>query len=672
MPCTLDEHMFASQVIPCLPARATIGTVRLRFGPDDEQEFFAAREELLERFGAWCDTEKTTGVDVDDAHLLLDWKWGYADGDLGHWRRTDVDEFLLEHCPRKVSGPPDVLATIPASVAAFARFLGATGLLAPGSDTAPELADRALAQTRAFEDAMQDDSRFGMAKSLFSRMGLDVDDDLPDADELAAAMERFNSLSFEERGAILGDYPIGRFGPDADEELDGPPLPYRAAPSDADVAASAAAAPVLATLDRLHDHLGTTGVKLTKAGNVTLADARLLVDLLGTGDRIDVEIDGRVFKTRTAAQLPALDGILELAKECRTVRKQGGRLVAVAAWPRNNPIARCERVVEALDAIGMHGVWRPYRFPAFRDLDEILDSAWPHVVASAWIADEPVDVDVLIDNITDACAGVRRSHRGRSSARAGGCRCRGRSRRRAAFARARRRDPAQRCQRRRERAPREEERRHRRAHTARRRVLAVPYLRRAGYEVTVAAELVELDADALLDALGGVVDGGDDVAASWFAAHDEARPSMTWLQPWRRVDDPRRTATGLHLLRSGRASAEAAVRRLLDGPLQSQAWLWLVTTGFEDRASIDPRHIVAADVDTWLGILRNGEPADCDRVACWGSARAPSCVNALDGVAGSDHPGAGELLEIVGRHHPDKATAKHARKAAHRWRSRAL
>ena len=42
------------------------------------------------------------------------------------------------------------------------------------------------------------------------------------------------------------------------------------------------------------------GRKLTQAGRIGLADARYLVEFLGTGDVIDPEIGGRVFKTKSS------------------------------------------------------------------------------------------------------------------------------------------------------------------------------------------------------------------------------------------------------------------------------------------------------------------------------------------------------------------------------------
>ena len=71
------------------------------------------------------------------------------------------------------------------------------------------------------------------------------------------------------------------------------------------------------------------GRKLTQAGRIGLADARYLVEFLGTGDRIDPEIGDRVHKTKSSEELPRLTRIVEWAKAARLVRVSGARLVPV-------------------------------------------------------------------------------------------------------------------------------------------------------------------------------------------------------------------------------------------------------------------------------------------------------------------------------------------------------
>jgi Plasmid pRiA4b ORF-3-like protein len=71
------------------------------------------------------------------------------------------------------------------------------------------------------------------------------------------------------------------------------------------------------------------GRKLTQTGRIGLADARHLVELLGTGDTIDPEIGGRVFKTRSSEDLAHLNRIVEWAKAARLVRVSGTKLMVV-------------------------------------------------------------------------------------------------------------------------------------------------------------------------------------------------------------------------------------------------------------------------------------------------------------------------------------------------------
>jgi hypothetical protein len=71
------------------------------------------------------------------------------------------------------------------------------------------------------------------------------------------------------------------------------------------------------------------GRKLTQTGRIGLADARHLVEVLGTGDKIDPQIGDRVFKTKSSEELPYLTRIVEWMKAARLVRVTGTRLVPV-------------------------------------------------------------------------------------------------------------------------------------------------------------------------------------------------------------------------------------------------------------------------------------------------------------------------------------------------------
>jgi hypothetical protein len=74
----------------------------------------------------------------------------------------------------------------------------------------------------------------------------------------------------------------------------------------------------------------STGRKLTQTGRLTLADARTLVELLGTRDQIDPVVGGRVSRTKSSEELSGLNLMFEWAKAARLVRVVHGRVVPVA------------------------------------------------------------------------------------------------------------------------------------------------------------------------------------------------------------------------------------------------------------------------------------------------------------------------------------------------------
>jgi Plasmid pRiA4b ORF-3-like protein len=130
------------------------------------------------------------------------------------------------------------------------------------------------------------------------------------------------------------------------------------------------------------------GRKLTATGRIGLADARHLVELLATGDEIDREIGGRVFKTRSSEDLPRLTSIVGWAKAARLIRVTGNKLVPVKkhAALTERPL---ELVLALLDAFPWLGEplfgnnWRPSlvgeEFPGIsqRLLVRLLSGAGP-------------------------------------------------------------------------------------------------------------------------------------------------------------------------------------------------------------------------------------------------------------------------------------------------------
>lgn len=121
------------------------------------------------------------------------------------------------------------------------------------------------------------------------------------------------------------------------------------------------------------------GRKLTQTGRIGLTDARNLVELLGTGDRIDAKIGDRVFKTKSSEELAHLTRIVEWAKAARLVRVSGTRLVPVkknAALP-GRPLDLVMALLKAYPKLGKslfpRGVYRQSLIgDEFRDVSEAL------------------------------------------------------------------------------------------------------------------------------------------------------------------------------------------------------------------------------------------------------------------------------------------------------------
>jgi hypothetical protein len=95
-----------------------------------------------------------------------------------------------------------------------------------------------------------------------------------------------------------------------------------------DLDAAAQKAKLTVQIRSFLDWLGE-GRKLTQTGRIGLADARYLVEFLDTGDTVDPEIDGKIFKTKSSEELGYLTRIVEWAKVTRLIRVTGTRLAPV-------------------------------------------------------------------------------------------------------------------------------------------------------------------------------------------------------------------------------------------------------------------------------------------------------------------------------------------------------
>jgi hypothetical protein len=386
--------------------------VQLQLRQDDEVGFGRVRARLLDGFGGWLKAQP--GLDEAAAHdaaidagIALDWKFGYGDGHLGRWTTGDVAEFLFSWCPRKLSVSQADSVSIPGSIAAFTDYLAAERLLASGSASPARLRAAATRAAGEFVTAMGDPANFGMAKSIFSS-ALAHGADPSDPAQLEDWVTRFNSLSDEGRRAVLPDTAFSN-GAAADRSAPTsialPPVPL---PPPEAVQTSEAAAPVLRMFAELARFAGT-GRQLTQRGNLTLADARVLVPLLGSGDVLDERIGARTFRTRSSAELPVLQLVFTWAKKAGILRVRHGKLLATKRGLAlaANPAAEFGRVLDALLAAGPLTAQRvPGAWLDWPDVDKLLDSIALHLLVPPYAGRQPVPIVKLAEMATEVVLGT--------------------------------------------------------------------------------------------------------------------------------------------------------------------------------------------------------------------------------------------------------------------------
>ncbi len=277
----------------------------LRFGPEQYDEFEAAREDLVRRFDA-----ATGGEQGWAARDVLEYKWQYLDGDLVGWSVDDIEALLFEIFPAKVTlGPHDSAAVI-AGFAAFLRFLSHERLLSEG--TGERLAKRVEAAQAAFEAAMNDEERFSFGKRLVAEMVADGVDPT-DQEAMNEWITSFNERSYEERDRVVGPaLERNRRAAEAGDERTR--LPPVVLASEDEVRAAARETKVFVQVRDLVGFVGE-GRRLTDKGNLTVVDAKALQALLGTDPRPgwarDEEEGGP--RVRSSKNLRELDLLFRLA-----------------------------------------------------------------------------------------------------------------------------------------------------------------------------------------------------------------------------------------------------------------------------------------------------------------------------------------------------------------------
>jgi hypothetical protein len=582
----------------------------MAFDGDDEQAYYTARDELCARFAEWAERERPD-ADAGDVQLLLDWKWGYGDGRLDRLGAADVEEFLLGWCPRKVASPPELVAGIPDSVAAYVDFLAHERLLARGCSaeavrrTCADLAPR-------FRREMADPANFGMAKSLLG--GLDDGD--PDA-----LLERLAQLTGTSTAEVVNLL-----------ENPQPPVigPVRA-PTDEEVAAAISRAPALERVRGLAERCAAPGLALTAKGNLRRADARRLTAELATGDEPDAH--GRTLGS--SAELPHLSWLVGSAIAAGAVRRLRGRLVAVARFADRTDRDAYERIVRAALEVGLGGpiTWVSDGGDlAVTLLAELLDAGEAGSSTAALterlgplLARYGPIAEIVGDSAIEHHLG-RLADLGLVSAG----------------------PPV--------------------TLTAAGRSVGAELLAEAGVEVVFRADPTAADADALITSM--LMLSEDEARADlaeWALAHPSGAAEVVGaaLHPDHGPGDV------LSLLELAGAAfgpaADAAATTHRDGPHGPLATMWLLLRGALDASTVEPAVMLTGTVDVAAAMLDDAGP---EGVVEFFGADADQTTDVLDQLWRAEHERTAEVLDALGRHHPDRKIAKAARRSLMKARGR--
>ncbi|MEV5428669.1 hypothetical protein [Streptomyces sp. NPDC052701] len=193
----------------------------------------------------------------------------------------------------------------------------------------------------------------------------------------------------------------------------------------------------------------------------------------------------------------------------------------------------------------------------------------------------------------------------------------------------------------------------------------------AGFEAPAVGDLADKGADALLDGTAAFPPAVAQAETEQWLARREPLAAVRELLAAARGSDagaPLRRLRCQQALSLVGASAEPALREVLDdAELGGLARVWLTEHGASDVPAPSQEMVFWLTVDTLAAQLAAEGNSEELRALAQGLARQHSGF--FDTVWRVDHPATAEVLEAMGRLHPDKRIAKEARKAAFKARS---
>ncbi|HEY8984031.1 MAG TPA: hypothetical protein VIU15_31175 [Streptomyces sp.] len=193
----------------------------------------------------------------------------------------------------------------------------------------------------------------------------------------------------------------------------------------------------------------------------------------------------------------------------------------------------------------------------------------------------------------------------------------------------------------------------------------------AGFSVPAVGELADKGADVLLDGTAGYGSLAAQAETElWLGQRQPLDAARELLSAARGADDgaPLRRLRCQQALSLVGAEAEPAVREVLDDPeLGGLARVWLSELGFADVPAPSEEMVFWLTIDTVAAQLAaEGNSEELQALVEGLAAQHEGFFAAVWRVG---HPATADVLEAMGRLHPDKRVAKEARKAAFKARS---
>jgi hypothetical protein len=413
-------------------------------------------------------------------------------------------------------------------------------------------------------------------------------------------------------------------------------------------------------LRALAEHCRPPGRQLTGKGNLRLAEARSLVETLGTGDDPDL---GGYRRLQSAEDLPVLSRLVNLGLAAGVVRRNRGRLVSVATFAKLDEAGAHEKVVRAAVDAGLSAP-SGYYMESLASVQALVDSSVVVVLAELLDAgSDGIEVDDVLDLmlhlVTEAHTRLptiiqhliptwvdtqleRLEQLGVITLA----------------------DSEEECP--------DCEVHHRIATlTAAGVPIAVELVREVGIPVAVLADPSEADATQIADLIAEIPPPEWHADAwAWFAAQPDAPEAADALVAEITGEDrePATVMFGLQAVPEVIGDLAApAIRRQVGGPHDGLVLHWLSNNAALDPESVDPARLLGGLVDALAATMDIGGPEALIAVL---QDEEDTLPELMETIWRMDHPRVGEVLEVIGEHHPAKLVRKAARKALMKHRSR--